>query len=64
MALVTNRLMSDLCVDVIVVNPLIDIYAKMQHKNKYLDGAVKQKNKRYAERCNAAGLGTTQKLRN
>jgi hypothetical protein len=43
-------------VDVTVVNPLIDIYAKIQHKNKYLDEAVKQKNNRYAERCNAAGL--------
>jgi hypothetical protein len=28
----------------------------MQHKDKYLDEAVKQKNNRYAERCNAAGL--------
>jgi hypothetical protein len=28
----------------------------MQHKNKFLDEAVKQKNNRYAERCNAAGL--------
>jgi hypothetical protein len=26
------------------------------HKNKYLDEAVKQKDSRYAERCNAAGL--------
>ncbi len=34
----------------------IDIYVKMQHKDKYLDEAVKQKNNRYAERCNAAGL--------
>jgi hypothetical protein len=28
----------------------------MQHWNKYLDKAVKQKNNRYAERCNAVGL--------
>jgi hypothetical protein len=35
----------DLCVDVTEVNPLIDIYNKM-----------KQKNNRFAERCNAAGL--------
>ncbi len=28
----------------------------MQHKDMYLDEAVKQKNNRYAERCNAAGL--------
>jgi hypothetical protein len=46
----------DLCVDVTVVNPLIGIYAKMQHKVKYLDEAVKQKNNRYAESCNAPGL--------
>jgi hypothetical protein len=42
--------------DVTVVNPLIDMYAKMKHEDKYLDEAVKQKNNRYAERCNAAGL--------
>jgi hypothetical protein len=35
---------------------IIDITAKMHHKNKYLEEAVKQKNNRYAERCNAAGL--------
>ncbi len=46
----------DLCVDVTVVNPLFDIYDKMKQKDKYLDEAVKQKNIRYAERCNAAGL--------
>ncbi len=63
MALVTNRLMSYLLrflkavtfvVDVTVVNPLIDMYAKMQHED--LAEAVKQKNNRYAERRNAAGL--------
>jgi hypothetical protein len=26
----------DLCVDVTVVNPLIDMYAKMQHEDNYL----------------------------
>ncbi len=46
----------DLCVDVTVVNPLIDIYEKMKHEDNYLAEAVKQKNNRYAERCNAAGL--------
>ncbi len=42
--------------DVTVVNPLIDMYAKMKHEDNYLAEAVKQKNNRYAERCNAAGL--------
>ncbi len=46
----------DLCVDVTVVNPLIDIYEKMKHEDNYLAEAVKQKNNRYAERYNAAGL--------
>ncbi len=32
------------------------MYAKMQHEDNYLAEAVKQKNNRYAERCNAAGL--------
>jgi hypothetical protein len=32
------------------------MYAKMQHEDNCLAGAVKQKNNRYAERCNATGL--------
>jgi hypothetical protein len=32
----------------LLVNPLIDKYAKMQHQNKNLDKAVKQKNNRDA----------------
>ncbi len=58
MALVTNQPMSYLLrflKDETFVW-LIDIYAKMQHKDNYLDEAVKLKNNRYAERCNAAGL--------
>jgi hypothetical protein len=32
----------DLCVDVTVVNLLIDIYEKMKHEDNYLAEAVKQ----------------------